>query len=43
MQIGIIVIYLVAIVAMMYFLAIKPQKKQQNQPEAYLRLAESDR
>ncbi|MFR1765951.1 MAG: preprotein translocase subunit YajC [Lachnospira sp.] len=30
MQIGIIVIYLVAIVAMMYFLAIKPQKKQQK-------------
>ena len=30
MQIGIIVIYLVAIVAMMYFLAIKLQKKQQK-------------
>lgn len=35
-SIGIIVIYVVAIGLMMYFLAIKPQKKQQKQKEALM-------
>ena len=34
--IGIIVIYVVAIGLMMYFLAIKPQKKQQKQKQALM-------
>lgn len=35
-SIGIIVIYVVAIGLMMYFLAIKPQKKQQKQKQALM-------
>ena len=33
MQMGIIVIYIVALVLMFYFLAIKPQKKQQQEKQ----------
>ena len=33
MQMGIIVIYIVALVVMLYFLAIKPQKKQQQEKQ----------
>ena len=33
MQIVILLVYVVAIGAMMYFLAIKPQKKQQKQQQ----------
>lgn len=36
MEIGVIVIYVAAIGLMMYFLAIKPQKKQQKQKEALM-------
>ena len=36
MQIGIIVIYVLALGLMMYFLAIKPQKKQQKQQQALM-------
>lgn len=36
MQIGIIIIYVLALGLMMYFLAIKPQKKQQKQQKALM-------
>lgn len=32
-QIGVIIIYVVALIAMMYFLAIRPQKKQQKEQQ----------
>ena len=38
MQIVILLVYVVAIGAMMYFLAIKPQKKQQKEAQTEKRL-----
>ena len=35
-QIGIIIVYVVVIGAMMYFLAIKPQKKEQKRTQALM-------